>query len=692
MRWRFRAILRRALVAVLVIVQTGIATYYMLAILPYHGSTAVEKALAGLFALLFGWITAAFWTAILGFVVRRGRGGDRLSLVRRHPAEELATVPVGRTAVIMPIYHEPVDRALAGLEAVYRSLAGTGELDAFDFFILSDSRHPLVWLSEQQAWHTLCERLGAAGRLYYRRRVANLHYKSGNIGDFLRRWGRDYEYMVVLDADSLMAGATIVEMVRLMALEPQVGILQTNPAIVNARSAFARAQQFANRVYGPLFASGLAAMMLGEAAYWGHNAAIRIRPFMRLCGLPQLSGFGLFSGPILSHDFVEAAYMSRGGHEVWLEPELGGSFEESPPSLIDELTRDRRWAKGNLQHLWLLVTGRRFRFAHRMTFLNGILAYGSSLLWLAFLVLAAIEVARFTLWPINYFPSPHQLFPLWPEWHPEWAIRLAGSTVIVLVLPKLLAMADLVLRRRQARYGGSRALLGGIGLEFLISVLLAPIRMLAHSRYVVESLLGVSLSWAGQNRSVETSWPAAIRRHAPGTVVAALWGGFALWLKPLYFLWSLPVVAPLVLAAPISVLLSRVDWGDAFAGRGLLVTPSDREVPEVVEAFRRALGSPLTAGGRRAFERAVVDPVANSVHVAAGRARRAQRGRLRRLAERCFEHGPEALSRDELDRLAQDAETMSWLHRQAWRSPPASYWGRRVDRDPVDRSPRSDPP
>jgi len=232
------------------------------------------------------------------------------------------------------------------------------------------------------------------------------------VADFLRRWGRDYDYFVVLDADSLMDAGTLIRMVQLMDDNPRVGILQAPPRIVCARSLFARIQQFANRLYGLLFGTGLAALQLGDGAYWGHNAIIRTSAFMQHCGLPSLRGIGLFRGPILSHDFVEAAYMRRGGYEVWLEPALAGRYEQSPPTLVDELTRDRRWARGNIQHLPIMLKERGLKLVQRFIFLNGIVAYTAAPLWLAFLVLSGIEVARFTLWPIDYFPGGHRLFPV----------------------------------------------------------------------------------------------------------------------------------------------------------------------------------------------------------------------------------------------------------------------------------------
>lgn len=677
--WRLQANLRRFALTAVVVAQTVFATDVMRQVLPYRGGNWVEIGLIALFALLFMWISVGFWIGMTGFVLRRF-GGDRHSLLRRHNSAELDATPLTRTAIVMPIYHEPVERTLGGLRAIYRSLERTGKLADFDFYILSDSRAPGYWMAEKEAWYRMCNELGAAGRLFYRRRTLNMNYKSGNIADFLRRWGKRYEYMIVLDADSLMEGDTLLRLVQLMQREPQVGLIQTNPVLVNAKSLFARAQQFANQVYGPLFSTGLAAFQLGEAAYWGHNAIMRTSAFMAHCGLPKMRGFGLFKGPIASHDFVESAYMARAGYEVWLEPALGGSYEESPPTVVDELTRDKRWAKGNLQHLWVLLTTPGLRWAHRMAFVNGIMSYCASPLWLAFLALSTVSAARLVLQPIEYFPQAHSLFPQWPQWDPLMALKLAASTLFLLFFPKFLAVADVLLSRRRSAHGGLLRMLVSVKLEMIVSTLLAPIRMLAHSRYVIEALFNVSLRWAGQNRGDETSWSAALSSQAPGSILAAAWAGFAWSLDPMFFYWSLPVAIPLILAAPTSVMFSRVGPGDALRNTGLLLVPQERNGDALIADMEHgaALGPRAGDDDTRAFVEAVIDPVLNRMHAdaARGRASGAKREHLRHLCGRCMLNGPSALTLKQLSLLAQDRESLLWLHRTAWRASTDSFWGR----------------
>lgn len=678
--WRRVAIVRRFFLTLFVVGQTVIASYFLLWILPYHGGTLVEIGLLVLFILLYMWIAVGFWTAVFGFMLRLV-GGDRHSLLKRHPGKELENTALAKTAIVMPIYHEPVQWTLSGLKAVYRDIERAGHLEQFEFHILSDSRDPNIWLEEQAQWHSLCEELGAEGRLFYRRRRVNLNFKSGNVADFLRRWGRCYRYMVVLDADSLLSAGTIVRMVQLMEREPNVGILQTAPTIINGESLFARVQQFSNRLYSALFATGLAAIQMGDAVFWGHNAILRIKPFMAHCGLRKLRGIGLFRGPIMSHDFVEAAYMGRAGYEVWLEPGFGNSFEESPPSISDELSRDKRWSKGNLQHLWILLFGRKLRLAHRMALLNGIMAYLASPLWLAFLMLTTVEAVQMTVASINYFPEGREgLFPLWPEWRPEWALGLALSTLSLLFFPKFLAILDAVIHGFAKSFGGFWRLLLSVLLEIVVSVLLAPVRMMAHSRYVLGALLNLSLSWAGQNRTEETTWRDAFLTQFPGMLVGAGWSAFAWSLDPMFFLWSLPVAVPLVLAAPTSVVLSRVGVGRAFRANGLLVIPEELTPVEVLNDARTARAINDKDSVLTAVEAAVVRPRLNRLHLALARAHRQPRRAelLAPLVRRLGSEGPDSLSRSELSQLFRDRASVEELHRIAWRSPPDSFWGQRI--------------
>lgn len=674
-QWQSAARRRRRWLITLVLAQTAVASgllWYMLTPGP------MALALTLMFTLLFAWISVGFWVAVAGFLIRR-RGLDRHSLLARHPPGQLADTPLARTAIVMPVCHEPVERTFGGLKAVYRELERTGQLRHFDLFILSDSQDPDIWLQEQTAWQSLCGELGAGDRMFYRRRKVNLNYKSGNVADFLRRWGAHYRYMVVLDADSLMTGTSVVNLVRLMEREPAVGMIQTRPTVVRARTPFARLQQFANQAYSPLFTTGLAAFQLGEATFWGHNAIIRVAPFMAHCGLRKLQGPGLFRGPVISHDFVEAALLGRAGYEVWLEPELGGSHEESPPTLEDELLRDRRWARGNLQHLAFLLFEPGLRLAHRMALANGIMAYLAAPLWLLFLALGVITLTQsgtgLTATLISGAPA------------------LLSVTLFMLFGPRLLTLLDSIRRDSALAFGGPPAMAGGLILETLASILLAPVRMLAHSRFVVSALFNVTLDWGGQNRGDDASWSKALRWHGPGALIGLCWLGLGIRLDATLFLWSLPVVMPLIVAPVLSPFLGRARVGNWLAGRGWLGVDPGQDSALLLQDTRTADNHAARSAGTSAasrlspVEQALVLPTLNRLHQQLARQPRAsiRRLNLARLCQRCLQQGPEGLSRHEINQLMTDRQSLAWLHRAVWSSSPDSFWGQRIRRSAASR-------
>ena len=668
---------RGGLLAILVLIPSVIASQFMLEVLPHPGYRLLNDSLATVFGFLFGWISIGLWISLAGAVLLLFRHRSRLESEARASREA-----PGRTALVMPVYREDPWQVCARLEAIYRSLAATDRLAQFDFFILSDSNDADAWVEEEVAWAALRARLGADARIFYRRRRNNIKRKSGNIADFCRRWGRQYRYMVILDADSLMSGRLLTRLVELMEGNPTVGLIQTLPAAIHQNTLFGRVQQFANRLYGPVFAAGLHFWHVSEGHYWGHNAIIRVAPFVRHCALPRLPGGGAFGGEIMSHDFVEAALLRRAGWGVWLEPGLEGSYEETPPTLLDELKRDRRWAQGNMQHA-RLVFARGIVSPHRVVFLNGIMSYVSSLLWLAFLVLSSIEAGWHALVPPRYFPSTHVLFPIWPVWHPEWAVALFWFTVAILFVPKVLAIALTAIRGRMGSFGGAPRLLAGVVLESALSAVLAPVRMLFHTVFVVSVLAGRKTQWGPQARGdSSTTWRQALRYHSAGTILAVVWGSIVYVLSPHYFWWLLPVMAAWLIAIPVSVWISRVRPGVVARRAGLFVTPEEREPPPLLRLFAECAKAPALkrCTNARGFLAAIVDPAVNALHCALLR----PSGRLsdgvalsrQQLILMAIKDGPRALSAPDRLRILSDRETVTTLHWRVWalRDPRARYW------------------
>ncbi len=537
------------------------------------GITVLQYLLLALFTLNFSWIALAFTAAILGFLV----------LLRRPALPPVPGRLTTRTAVVMPVYNEATARTFAAIEAMHEAVEATGQGHAFDWFVLSDSTQPDAWIAEERAYLALRERLGPEARLSYRHRPKNHHRKAGNIGDFVSRWGASYDHMLVLDADSLMTGACIVSLAAAMEADRQAGIIQSLPLIVNRNTLFARLQQFAARIYGPVIATGLATWSGRDGNYWGHNAIIRTRAFAEACGLPDLPGKPPFGGHVLSHDFVEAALIRRAGWGVTMLPTLPGSYEESPPSLIDVAIRDRRWAQGNLQHS-RIIGAAGLKAASRQHFATGIAGYVASPLWLAQLVVGLALVLQTAYVRPEYFTPEFGLHPVWPRFDPERALRLFGLTMGILLAPKflglLLALIDGPVRR--ACGGALRLVLSSL-IEILLSALIAPIAMLVQSGSVFQILAGRDTGWNPQRRD-DGSIPFAdiLRRHRWHMVLGLVAGVSAFAIATSLFLWMSPTILGLVLAIPISWASGQLAWGLWLKRRGLLMTPEERDPPAIV--------------------------------------------------------------------------------------------------------------
>jgi membrane glycosyltransferase len=602
--------LRRAGVLVPAALSTLAAAWELFRLVSVHGLSVPEWGMLGLFTLCFAWIALSFWAAVAGFV--QLAVGRRLPGLRWPEAHEERAPLMRRTAVVMPIHNEDPASVFANLQATYESVAATGHLESFDFYVLSDSTRPEAWVAEELAWADLCRRVGGQGRIFYRRRSDNTGKKAGNLADFCERWGRRYDFMVVLDADSLMAGDTLVRMARLMDLNPRVGILQAPPLCVGSTTLFARLQQFAGRVYGPVVAAGAAAWQLGESNYWGHNAILRVAAFTEHCGLPMLPGQQPFGGHILSHDFVEAALMRRAGYTVWLVPELGGSYEQCPPHLLAYAQRDRRWCQGNLQHLRLVLAGG-LHPSSRGHFLMGVMSYVASPLWLLFLASGLLSALH-----DRFFAGEEGAGGgLEAAFDTEGSLRLMTVSLAMLLLPKalglVLALADGPLA---ARMGGRARLVLSVLVESVLSTLLAPVMMLFQSHFVFGTLLGYRVSWSSQQRDDEAlPWREAARRHAVHTAVGVGLAGGVLGVNPALLGWLSPVVAGLLMSIPLTVWTARATLGAWTARRGLFLIPEESAPPPVLsratELAAREL-EPVADG----LETVLKDARAHALHLA----------------------------------------------------------------------------
>ena len=555
-----------------------------------NGITVLGIVILTLFAATFSWICVPFWNAVIGFVLRV-LGRDPLSLEKVRAVLNRDGPIASRTALVMPVHNEDPARVMGGLAAMLRSLVRAGHVDQFDVFLLSDTTDPAIVRAEETAWMTLRHQLDRPAGLYYRRREANVGRKAGNIRDFCERWGSHYEFMVVLDADSLMTGSALVELVRTMEANPRAGLMQTVPIPVRRTTLFGRLLQFAANLYSPMLATGQSFWQADAANYWGHNAIIRVEAFADHCRLPVLPGSPPLGGAILSHDFVEAALMRRAGWQVFLLPGIGGSYEEVPGNIVDYATRDRRWSQGSLQHLRLLgVPG--LHPLSRLHFVLGAMGYVSSVLWLlmllastAYIALPSLRTAAllngYQLAPIGFIPGASEIVPL------------LAVTILLLFVPKLLALILALVRERQP-YGGSGRLLISAVLEMVFAVVVAPLMMMYHTRFVLSVLSGHDITWEPQVREERpVGWSESWRKTAGTTGVGLTWASVTLYFSPTFFWWLTPIFAGLLCAAPLVRWTNSRALGQWTRRRGLFLVPSETaSSPELLDSSWAGQGRP----------------------------------------------------------------------------------------------------
>lgn len=540
------------------------------------GFSATEAVTFVLFLLNLTWIATWFFTFVVGFMLTLS-DRDPWTLAKR--AVSTTTLPLrGKTAITVPICHEDVPRVLERITATWTSLRNTGRAGAFDIFVLSDSSDPATVREEEELLVPALTRL-APGHFFYRRRTKNEGRKAGNILEFLQRWGGRYDFMAVLDADSIMSGDRLVSLVTRMEQSPRVGILQTVPMAFGRQSLFGRCVQFAIRLNGPLLARGLSFWQLGEGNYWGHNAVLRVDAFCDHAGFLPLPGKAPLGGDILSHDFVEAALVLRAGYSVWLDTDEGGSWEEVPAHLDGWAARDRRWCQGSLQHLGVFFS-EGFRGASRVHILGGVTSYLSSLSWLTLLAMTTIEAIQRAHAPVRAVAVGAMSSPI--ERLEETALLVALPLTFLLAPHVLSVVAAL---RQRAAWGGAARLVASSVVTLAFALLLAPVSMIIHSVFVTKTLLGRAISWGSQHRDdAALPWRAGARTAALPTAIGVVWTALMAAFAPGAIVWLAPVLVSLLLAWPFAVLTSYPRLGLGLRAAKLLMTPEELQAPAELRA------------------------------------------------------------------------------------------------------------
>jgi len=551
---------------------TAMAVAASAALLP-TASPWLSVLVALLLVVSYGRMTLTTFSALLGMVPRRR--ADALPC-RAVPQERI------RTALVLPIYNEPSAPIAAAVRILSEALDAEDDVTVF---ILSDTQNPLLVL-EEAAWFPAHAISGSGVEVNYRRRLANSGRKAGNIAEFCHNAGRDHDFAIILDADSLMTAQAIRDLILSLRHEPRTGLIQSVSYLIGGDTLFARMQQFAARLNTPLSVAGQHLWQGRRGTFWGHNAILRLAPFTRHAELPVLPGRAPMGGEILCHDTIEAALLLRAGWEVRLAPEIVGSYETTPSNLIDHLARERRWCQGNLQHL-RLIGGMRLRPESRMHIGIGILHYLSSPVSL--LVSIVLLANSFLIGPASRHDAPPA----------HLAGLLLWLTVFLLFAPRLASLGRALLLDGAARgFGGRMRLLASALIEQAMSMLLSPILMVSATGFVISTFLGRVVVWNAPSRGDRSvGWREAWQRLRWHSAVGIAVAGLLALEKPSALPWAMPFLLGLILSIPVAVGSASVRLGRLARRAGLFLT-EDELMPTVELAAMTSSAATATVPAR----------------------------------------------------------------------------------------------
>lgn len=540
----------------------------MAKLLGQGGWSVLDGVMMAAFLVAAPWSVLGFWNAVAGLWLLHGTG-DGLARVAPFAAAGDTDAPiVTRTAILMTLRNEDPERAFARFRAVEASVDRTGQGTHFSYFVLSDTQDEQVARLEEEAVARWRATSANPERIIYRRRSENTGYKAGNLRDFCSRWADDFEFMLPLDADSLMDGSTILRLVRIMQAYPKMGLLQSLVVGAPTRSAFARLFQFGMRHGMRTYTMG-ATWWAGDCGpFWGHNALVRIRPFVDHCDLPTIPGDKPFGGPVLSHDQVEAVLMRRAGYEVRVLPVEAGSWEDNPPTALEFTRRDLRWCQGNLQYLKLFPL------------LPGLLPM--NLFQLIWAVSMFIGIPGWTIMLACVALKPFDAADLSGGFNAPLAVALYAVFLLMYLAPKLAGFCDVLLTPGAVtRYGGTGRFMVGCAVELVFSFLLGAIATFRVTLFMVGLVFGKSVIWNGQARDAHRlSWAVAVAGLWPQTLFGLAVTLLMMVHAPVLILWSLPVLMGFWVAIPFSVLSSDPALGTWLARKGVCTLPEELMEPQ----------------------------------------------------------------------------------------------------------------
>jgi membrane glycosyltransferase len=559
----------------------GLIWLAVLALSP-GGFGAVDAVLVALFAVTLPWYVIGFWNAAIGLVIMRF-ARDPVAAVTPVAGRVRGDEPItASTAILLCIRNEPPQRVARLLEPMLEGLSARGVGERFHVYVLSDTSEPAIAAAEDASFAALAAAWRGRLALTYRRREQNTGFKAGNIGDFCARWGKDHDFAVMLDADSVMSVDLVLKLVRMMQIDPRLGILQSLVVGMPSASAFARIFQFGMRLAMRSYTIGSAWWQGDCGPYWGHNAIVRIAPFMAHCGLPVLAGGALVKGHVLSHDQIEAVLMRRAGYEVRVLAEEGASFEQNPPTLFEFICRDLRWCQGNMQY-WHFLRLPGLPPVSRYQLVFAILMFLGSPAWIALLLIGSAAVAL--------APTPA-----------DFMRGDAGIAVLILVLamwfaPNIATVMD-VLTRAELRslFGGGIRFGASFVLTVVFVVLVVPIMWASHTLFLLRLLFGRTVGWGGQARDDHVvPWSLAVRQFWPQTLIGLAPLMLLAAAAPSAIPYALLIAGGPLISIPLAVATAAPALGRALIAVGLGRLPEETLPPPELQA----LGLPAIAMSQR---------------------------------------------------------------------------------------------
>lgn len=543
--WQLKLYHRRWLVLCLTVITTLAASGFLVGASIYGNLDPIDCVAGAVFVLIMLAGSFNFWLYVLGYSLAR---------THRTPAELAGSIITTRTAVVMPLYNEDMDRVYLGVRQTWLSMKTAGLDSHCDFYLLCDSTDPGKRSEEDSCYQRLLTCFNSheanTGRVFLIRRAERTKYKAGNIANFLVNHGGAYEFMLVLDADSLILGDAVKRLIQTMQQRHEIAVLQALIIPVRASTPFARVMQFGNARSLPLFGCGLYWFLGRDSVYWGHNAMIRITPFMAHCNLPIMPGKPPMGGHIMSQDIVEAALLGRAGWGVEWDVHCHGSFDEVPANVLSYAQRDRRWCQGNFQHFWLIF-GDRIRWGHRFYFANGIMAYASSVLLLALLTLGSVQGLRGRIYEVEPFMI---------------------GTFLAFFLGMFLVPRFLGAWRRVQQGSNVIAETCSTFLEVALSMLISPVLLYLHACFVIGILCRRRVQWKHQSRDPNESldWKTAVRLFWLPTILGSAWLIIGVQHMPGFLIFLLPILIGWLLSIPVAVLTSRPAVGEFLRHFNLL--------------------------------------------------------------------------------------------------------------------------